>query len=81
MKTDRIELYSWEYTTDESANHLDIDWPRVQQAAGPEKIKWLLHQPNEACQMVLDKTGPNVRLFAEFYNKKTLTAYHLLWAK
>jgi hypothetical protein len=81
MMTSRIELFSWEYTTDESANHLDIDWPRVQQAVGVDQIKWLRSQHTDKCQMVLDKSGPTVKLMAEFYDQKVLTAYHLMWAK
>ena len=81
MKSNRIELTSWEYTTDESANYLDIDWPRVQRNVGPEQISWLLKLPKNYCQLVLDKSGSKVKLVAEFYDQKTLTAYHLMWAK
>lgn len=81
MKTSRIELTSWEYTTDESANYLDIDWPRVQRSVGKEQINWLLKQPKNYCQLVLDKSGSNVKLVAEFYHEQTLVTYHLMWAK
>ncbi len=81
MKNSRIELTSWEYTTDESANYLDIDWPKVQRSVGKEQINWLLKQPKNYCQLVLDKSGIKVKLVAEFYDQKTLTAYHLMWAK
>ena len=81
MKTSRIELTSWEYTTDESANYLDIDWPRVQRSVGKEQINWLLKQPKDCCQLVLDKSGAKVKLIAEFYHQQTLVYYHLMWAK
>jgi hypothetical protein len=81
MKTNRIELTSWEYTTDESANYLDIDWPQVQRSVGKDQISWLLKLPKNYCQLVLDKSGAKVKLVAEFYDQKTLTAYHLMWAK
>ncbi len=81
MKTQRFELLAWEYTTDESANYLDIDWPKVQKKIGNDQVNWLLKQPKTACQLVLDKSGSSVRLMAEFYDDKTLTAYHLMWAK
>lgn len=81
MRNSRIELTSWEYTTDESANYLDIDWPKVQRSVGREQINWLLQQPHENCQLVLDKTGSSIKLMAEFYDEKTLLAYHLMWAK
>ena len=81
MKTHRFELLAWEYTTDESANYLDIDWPKVQKTLGQDQLSWLLKQPKTYCQLVLDKSGANVRLMAEFYDEKTLTTYHLMWAK
>jgi hypothetical protein len=81
MKTHRFNLLSWEYTTDESANFLDIDWPVVQKALGQDQLSWLLKQPKTHCQLVLDKSGTNVKLVAEFYDEKTLTTYHLMWAK
>jgi hypothetical protein len=81
MKTHRFNLLSWEYTTDESANFLDIDWPVVQKSLGQDHLSWLLKQPKTHCQLVLDKSGSNVKLVAEFYDEKTLTTYHLMWAK
>ena len=81
MKTHRFELLEWQYTTDESANYLDIDWPKVQKSVGKEQISWFLKQPKTACQLVLDRTGASVKLMAEFYDEQTLLTYHLMWAK
>lgn len=81
MKMQRIKLAEWQYTTDESANYLDIDWPKVQRQVGSEELTWLLKQDNDHCQLVLDKTGCSVKLMAEFYDEKCLALYHLMWAK
>lgn len=81
MKTHRFKLSEWEYTTDESANYFDIDWPKVQKEVGKEEISWFLKQPKTACQLVLDQSGSTVKLMAEFYDEQTLLTYHLMWAK
>jgi len=81
MKSNRIKLVEWQYTTDESANFLDIDWPYVQKTIGRDQLDWLLKQPKTHCQLIMDKSGTDVKLIAEFYDTGTLTTYHLMWAK
>lgn len=76
MKTKRIELLAW----DSSLDHIEIDWPKVQRTVGQDHVEWLLNQPVEHCQMVVDKTGQSFRLMIEFYNDRCLTLYHLLWS-
>lgn len=83
MKTNRITLTEW--TTDDD-EYIDIDWPKVQKTIGSDHLEWLLKQPNNLCQLVLDKqlqfhSGAQVKLIAEFYDDKILTYYHLMWAK
>jgi hypothetical protein len=82
MKINRITLTEW--TIDDS-EYIDIDWPKVQKAIGSDHLEWLLKQPNNLCQLVLDKQSQlhssNVKLIAEFYDDKLLTYYHLMWAK
>jgi hypothetical protein len=81
MKTERITLTSWDWMLSESENYLDIPWPKVQRAIGEDHLKWLLKQPGEYCQLVVDRYGTTIKLVAEFYDEKTLTTYHLMWAK
>jgi len=81
MKTHRFKLTEWEYTTDEAANYYDIDWPKVQKEVGQDEIAWLLKQPKTSCQLILDRSGTNVKLVAEIYDENTLLTYHLMWAK
>lgn len=81
MKSKRIVLLEWEYTTDESANYLDIDWPALQNKIGRTQTKWLLTQSKERCQLVLDRLGDNLKLVAEFYDPETLVEYHLKFDK
>jgi len=83
MKTNRITLTEWTADEDE---YIDIDWPKVQKTIGPDHLEWLLKQPNDVCQLVLDKqlqfhSGSQIKLVAEFYDDKILTYYHLMWAK
>jgi hypothetical protein len=83
MKTSRITLTEWIADDNE---YIDVDWPKVQKIIGTDHLNWLLKQPNDACQLVLDKqvtldSVPNVKLVAEFYDDKILTYYHLMWAK
>jgi hypothetical protein len=81
MKSNRIVLTSWDWTMDEAANNLDIPWPKIQKAVGEDHLRWLLNQPVDRCQLVLDTTGDRLKLVAEFFDQKTLTTYHLMWAK
>lgn len=73
----RVKLFDW-HSYD--AN-IDIDWPKVQQTIGQDHLYWLLKQPKEYCQLIVDKTDENFQLVAEFYNESTLVQYHLMWAK
>jgi hypothetical protein len=81
MKSKRIVLLEWEYTTDESANYLDIDWPALQKKIGKTQTKWLLSQSKNKCQLILDRLGDNLKLVAEFYDPETLVEYHLKFDK
>lgn len=75
MKTERIELADW-------VSHdlyIDIDWPAVHKKLRLEQVEWLLSQPREKCQLVLDKNEVNNKLIAEFYDERTLLTYHLMW--
>lgn len=78
MKTSRIVLTQWFPSEGED---IDIDWPKVQKTIGVDQLEWLLKQPHDICQLVLDKAESKIKLVAEFYDDKTLTAYHLMWAK
>lgn len=77
MKTFRVELADWV----SNDLYIDIDWPSVQKKLGLEQVEWLLEQEPKKCQLVLDKSDINFKLIAEFYDEKTLLAYHLMWAK
>ena len=79
MKTSRIKLFDW--NINEYYDNIEIDWPRVHKHVGTDQINWLLEQPKDQCQLVLDKTNNNLALNAEFYDEKTLVSYHLMWAK
>lgn len=77
MKTERIILADWvSYDL-----FIDIDWPTVHKKLGLEQVEWLLSQPPEKCQLVLDKNDVNNKLVAEFYDERTLLTYHLMWSK
>lgn len=77
MKTERIRLYKWWSKEDT----IQVDWPRVHKEVGSDQINWLLRQPEDRCQLVVDKWNENFELVAEFYNEKILTEYWLRWAK
>ena len=78
MKTSKIELLKW--LPDENEN-IEIDWPKVHKTIGIDHTEWLLKQPQTLCQLVLERNDIYCRLIAEFYDKKLLTTYHLMWAK
>jgi len=86
MKTSKVTLTEWIYPS-EIEDTIDIDWPRVQREVGEDCLRWLMEQPHEHCQLVLEKSehGHTMqsmrRLVAEFYNEKTAVSYHLMWAK
>jgi hypothetical protein len=75
MKTSRIVLAEW-------VSHdlyIDIDWPAVQKKLGLEQLEWLLSQPADCCQLVLDQCQVNNHLVAEFYSQETLVTYLIMW--
>jgi len=78
MKTSKIELLKW---LPEEGEYIEIDWPKVHKTIGLDQTGWLLKQPEEHCQIILERNDMYCRLVAEFYNQQTLTHYHLMWAK
>jgi hypothetical protein len=78
MKTKKVELYKWLPSEGET---IEIDWPKVHKTIGLDHTNWLLKQPHEICQLVLERNDMYCRLVAEFYHEQTLTHYHLMWAK
>jgi hypothetical protein len=76
MKTNRVVLADW-ISTD---LYIDIDWTAVHKKLGLDQLDWLLSLPPDQCQLVLDKHEVNNKLVAEFYDERTLLAYHLMWA-
>jgi len=78
MKTNRIELLKWLPAEDEN---IEIDWPKVHKTLGLDHTNWLIAQPNELCQLVLERNDLHCCLVAEFYDYNILTHYHLMWAK
>lgn len=79
MKSNRVELYYWR--SNSGTDMIDVDWPGVQKAIGVDHVSWLLKQPREKCQLVVDKIDDDFKLMAEFYDERTLLSYHLMWAK
>jgi hypothetical protein len=78
MKTNRVELYRW---LDSEGENIEIDWPKVHKTIGTDHLQWLLKQPHEICQVILERNDSYCRLVAEFYHEQTLTNYHLIWAR
>jgi hypothetical protein len=78
MKNNRIELLKW---LPSEGEYIEIDWPKVHKTIGVDHTNWLLKQPLEKCQLVLERTDMYCRLVAEFYDSQILTNYYLLWAK
>jgi hypothetical protein len=78
MKTKKVELLKWLV---EESEHIEIDWPKVHKTIGLDHTNWLLKQPDDICQMVLEQNDMHCCLVAEFYNDQALTHYHLMWAK
>lgn len=77
MKTERVELFRW-WSRDDV---ITVDWPKVHKEIGVEQVSWLLKQPKEECQLVVDKLNENFALVAEFYSDKKMVEYWLRWAK
>ena len=78
MKTNRVELLKW---LPEPSEYIEISWPKVHKTLGLDQTKWLLGQPHDVCQLVLERNDMFCRLVAEFYDEQVLTIYHLMWAK
>lgn len=77
MKSNRVKLAEWV----SSDVIIDIDWPKIQKMLGQEHIDWLLTQPRDRCQLVVDNTGDVFALVAEFYNEQAHVDYWLRWAR
>jgi hypothetical protein len=78
MKTNRVELLKW---LPEEGEYIAIDWPKVHKTIGLDQTKWLLSQPDDHCQIILERRDMFCCLTAEFYNDHALVNYHLMWAK
>ncbi len=78
MKNKKVELLKW---LPSEGEYIVIDWPKVHKTIGLDQTKWLLAQPLDICQLVLERRDMYCRLVAEFYDDRTLTQYHLMWAK
>jgi hypothetical protein len=78
MKTSKIELLKW---LPEEGEYIEINWPKLHKTIGLDHTNWLLKQPKDLCQLVLERNDMYCRLVAEFYNDHTLLEYHLMWAK
>ena len=78
MKNRRVVLTQW---IPQEGEYIDIDWPKVQKTIGIDHLEWLLKQPKDQCQLVLDNSQNKVKLVAEFYSDSLAVNYHLLWAK
>ncbi len=77
MKTERISLYKW-YSKEDV---IEVDWPDVHKSIGTDHLEWILKQPKDQCQLVVDKLNTNFELMAEFYNERVLVEYWMRWAK
>jgi hypothetical protein len=78
MKTSKIELLKW---LPEEGEYIEINWPKLHKTIGLDHTNWLLKQPKDLCQLVLERNDMYCRLVAEFYNDHALLEYHLMWAK
>lgn len=78
MKTNKVELLKW---LPQEGEYIAIDWPKVHKTIGLDQTKWLLSQPDDRCQIVLERRDMFCRLVAEFYTDHALVNYHLMWAK
>ena len=77
MKTNKVELLKWLPAEGET---IEIDWPKVHKTIGKDHLEWLLKQPHEICQLILERNDMYCRLVAEFYSDKTITEYYLRWS-
>lgn len=78
MKNDRLTLYKWE---NRFTDIIDVPWPKIHQELGSDQVAWLLNQPKDRCQLVVDKLNEQLCLVVEFYNAAAVTDYYLRWAK
>ncbi len=78
MRTSRVELLNW---FPRESEIIEIDWPKVHKTIGIDQTQWLLSQPKDKCQIVLERRDANCRLIAEFYDDRLLTTYHLMWSR
>ena len=78
MKNKVVELLKW---LPSEGENIEIDWPKVHKTIGIDHTNWLLKQPHELCQLMLERNDMYCRLIAEFYDEKTLVSYQLMWAK
>jgi hypothetical protein len=78
MKNFKISLVSWLLVHEEP---LAIDWPKVHRELGIDQVDWLLEQPLQKCQLMVEKQGSHCCLTVEFYDIRSWREYHLLWAK
>jgi hypothetical protein len=80
MKNDRVFLHNWQGSIED--DYLDIPWPLIHQAAGPELVSWLNRQDPTRVQMILDRTADGWQsLWAEFYDERIRTEFALRFAK
>lgn len=77
MKTERVSLYKW-YSKEDV---IEVNWPDVHKTIGTDHLEWILRQPKDQCQLVVDKLNTNFELMAEFYNERVLVEYWMRWAK
>jgi hypothetical protein len=78
MKSKKVELYKW---LPRESEVIEIDWPKVHKTIGLDQTRWLLQQPTDHCQIMLERRDMYCRLIAEFYSDRSLVNYHLMWAK
>lgn len=78
MKSNRVELLKW---LPSKGENIEIDWPKVHKTIGIEQCRWLLAQPQDQCQIILERRDMYCRLVAEFYTNRSFVDYHLRWAK
>lgn len=78
MKKSKVELIKW---FPDAGENIEIDWPKVHRTLGLDHTKWLLDQPSDTCQLILERNDMFCKLVAEFYNEQALSTYYLMWAK
>jgi hypothetical protein len=76
MKTNRVELYKWLPSEGES---IEIDWPKVHKKIGLDQTRWIIDQPLDRCQMVLERRDQYCSLIVEFFDEKIAAEYVLRW--